>query len=84
MSGPLKEFEVNGRTYRVRFERRIIRSQRSIMATAYDDNGQPAAREEMNTASARSFLGRDAESEPPTWDELESLVVDMLKLQLEE
>ncbi|GEM_PF-6208647 len=84
MTHPPRRLTIGGRAYAVTFDRRISRSQREVVAFAFDSQGQEAAREAMSTAAARSFLTRDTTTEPPTWSELEDLAFDLLKPRLEE
>lgn len=79
-----RSMDVDGRRLAVQMERRIGGSRRSVLATAYDPSGVAVAVQEINTASARGYLHRDAEAEPPTWEELEDIALQMLRLQLEE
>ena len=65
-------------------ERSIVHGQRNISATAYDAEGHAIASQEMNTGSAKTYLGRDASATPPGWKELEDIAANLLTLQLEE
>jgi len=75
---------VQGRRYSVSCERAIVRSQRQVVATAYDERGVVARQQEMNTSAARVHLRRPPEQQPPEWEELEELAVRLLQLELEE
>lgn len=84
MSHEARRIEIQGKTFRVGFDRKITRNQREVEAVAYDSDGNAVAGEQMTTARARAFLKRDATEAAATWEELENIAVDMLKLQLEE
>jgi hypothetical protein len=79
-----RQMDVDGRHFGVQMERRIVGGRRSVIATAYDPSGKAMAIQEMNTAAARGHLHRALETEAPTWEELEDIAVQMLRLQLEE
>jgi hypothetical protein len=78
------EFDIGPRTYTVTFKRQIAQNQRSVEATAHDDTGVAIMLEQVTTASARAFLHLSLTGEPPTWEELERVAVDLLKLRLDE
>src|ERR1017187_607470 len=80
LSQPL-QIVIGGKGFAITFERRITRSQRDVVAVAYDRGGAPVAQQEMSTSTARGYLDRDTAAQPPDWEELEDLAVDMLKLQ---
>jgi hypothetical protein len=83
MSG-VRNLNVGSARFQVITERRITRSQRSVVATAYDADGVALAIAETNTGSARGYLHRDTEAEPATWEEMENIATDLLRVQLEE
>jgi len=81
---PNRTIDVDGKTYAVTFERQIARSLRTVVASAIDENGGPVAIQAVNTSSAKGYLDRDTDAVPATWEDLETIAVDLLRVELEQ
>jgi hypothetical protein len=75
--------EVQGRSYTVQFERHIVRSQREVVAMAFNSDGKPVMQWATNTGAARAYLGGDSDG-PASWEQLEEIALSQLKLELEQ
>lgn len=76
--------ETGAGTLQVTFERRIVRGQRDVVAVGFDRQGQEVARQGMNTVAAKGYLSRDTDVDLPTWDEIEDIAMDLLRIQMDE
>jgi len=80
----IRSIVVGRHSYEVTFERRIVGSQRDVIATAFDEHATAVAIQQMNTAAAKGYLERDTSAAPPNWDELEDIATGLLRARLEE
>ncbi len=80
----VEEFEVQGRKYTLRGERRITRGLREVVLTAFDSSGKAVARSAMNTGAARSYLRQKDSDSGASWEELSDIALSNLKVELEE